>query len=272
MPLDPAAGRFVDGRACTLIGERLHELAGRQPDAPALQAPGRRSATFADIDAQVATLGARLASFGIGPGDVVAGVAGSRVDMAGACLAIPACATFVPLSATLATATYGALLDRLHPRAVVVPRDGLPALEAAATARRIPRLALGGRDEAPAGIVDIELRDTLIERGGGVRVDPAIACVMVTSGTTGDPKLVPCRHEQLLQRSRTIAGWLGYAPGDLGCHVVPLHLGHGLRAALLDPVLAGAAVRVLPVGDVGALLEAIDSREPTFASAGFTVA
>ena len=29
MPLDPAAGRFVDGRACTLIGERLH--AGRKP-------------------------------------------------------------------------------------------------------------------------------------------------------------------------------------------------------------------------------------------------
>src|SRR5204863_5349143 len=122
-----------------------------------------------------------------------------------------------------------------------------------------------------SGRFTLEPLDQSIEAATGVPLDPSIACVLVTSGTTGRPKLVPCRHDQLLRRSRTMSAWLGFGPGDLGAHIVPLHLGHGFRSALLDPLLAGAGVLCLPVGDVAALLASLDDSGPTFASAGFTV-
>ena len=262
---------LVDDDSCATVGDRLLALASRQPDAMALQAPGRRAATFGDLARQVEDVRARFRSLGIAPGDVVVGAASARADMAGACATLPAACTFVPVSTTLAAAACGDLLDRLKPRAVVASRVGADALREVARTRRVPVIALDGGGDGVVGQFTLEPLDRSIDATTGVPIDASIACVLVTSGTTGRPKLVPCRHDQLLRRSRTMSAWLGFGPGDVGAHIVPLHLGHGFRAALLDPLLAGAGVLCLPVGDVAALLASLDDAGPTFGSAGFTI-
>ena len=262
---------LADADSCPTIGARLVALAARQPDATALKATGRRSATFADLAGQVESVRVRLASLGIAPGDVVVCAVGARADMAGACATLPCACTFVPVAATLGAVACGELLDRVKPRAVVVSRGGADAMCDAARARRVPLIALDPSDDGHAVGFALKPLDRWVDTATGAALDASIACVMVTSGTTGRPKLVPCRHAQLLLRSRTMSAWLGFGPGDLGAHLVPLHLGHGFRTALLDPLLAGAGVLCLPVGDVSALLASLDATGPTFASAGFTV-
>ena len=90
----------------------------------------------------------------------------------------------------------------------------------------------GGRDGDTAPCVE--------ERPSGSDA----AMLLFTSGTTGRPKAAILTHDNLAAQMRTLSPWkLG--PGDTQLHALPLHHMHGIVVALLTPLLAGGAVRVL---------------------------
>ena len=72
------------------------------------------------------------------------------------------------------------------------------------------------------------------------------ALVLYTSGTTGRPKGALLSHRAIGLQVGLIADAWGFGPSDVLLHALPLHHLHGLVAALLVPVLAGGAARVLP--------------------------
>ena len=71
------------------IGAALERLGGIQPSAPALQARGRKTLSYADLAAQIRDVRRRLAEWGIVPGDIVAGFVASRPEMMVACATLP---------------------------------------------------------------------------------------------------------------------------------------------------------------------------------------
>ncbi len=69
-----------------------------------------------------------------------------------------------------------------------------------------------------------------------------LALVLTTSGTTGEPKVVPLRHANLLSSIDRIVASLGLSPEDRSLVVMPLTHIHGMVAGFLAPLAAGGTV------------------------------
>ena len=257
-----------DDRHATL-GEALDAIAGRQPDAPLMHRPGRPPVTYGALGKQLRDIRATLRDRGIGPGDVIAGFAGSRATMAMACLALPASSTFAPLAPSLAAPAYEALLRRLRPRAVLVPRDDGHALRAAAARVGVATMRAVDRADG-SGRFSLDL-DAEASPDASPAASLAHASVLVTSGTTGRPKLAPLGHRQMLDYARAIVPWLRLAPDDVGYALAPFHFAGGLRASLLLTALSGASFVCLDEGDVDGFFRAIETCRPTCVTAPFSI-
>ncbi len=208
------------------LTERLLATADRQPEAPFLHRPGTSAVRYQALGGQIRYVRERLRSWSIVPGDIVAGFAQSRALMAMACASMPASSTFAPLCSTLATNAYVALLRRMRPRAVLAPPASDHPLRIAAATLGVPAmLAVPGDD----GRFALE-----IEAGIGNAVEPLArpghAYVLVTSGTTGRPKLAPLGHRQMLDFADAMIDLLRLGPEDVGYALAPFHFAGGLRS------------------------------------------
>lgn len=252
---DPKHKNFVDA---------LEAIAKEQPAAPALHAPGKLPLTYGHLGAQIRYVRERLGGWGIGPGDIIAGGLASRPEMALACATMPSCCTFAPLGPNLTTDAYARLILRMGARAVLAPQGQENAIRTAARQHGVAEIDVGSEPEAPAGMFTL----TLGKRGDSLRVTPVerrpeLAYILVSSGTTGQPKLVPATHCQTLLYAMTVRHWLAYTPQDVGCHLTPIHLGNGLRSGLINPLLAGISIVCLAESDVDALFASIEKFQPT---------
>lgn len=230
------------------IGRELEHLARSQPTAPALHVPGRASLSYADLGAQIRYVRDRLGSWDIVPGDVVVGVIQTRPEMALACATVPAAATFAPLSPAFTTDVYAELLARLRPKALIVPTDLDHPVRLAAQRCGVAEIELVPAPSAPAGMFTLELCYSGQSRRAEGLARPDMAYIIATTGTTGRRKLVPLTHRRTLLSSRAQVSRLGYLQSDVGCHMLPMHLTHGLRIGLMSPLLSGMAVGCLLTG------------------------
>jgi len=145
-----ARGSYHRGREERLaegIQSRLLEHASRDPRAPFLLAPGRAPMSYGLMAEHVEHLGERFGAWGIARGDIVVMPA---FDRAIACMMLAAapCASAIALLPTsLGVDGCGELLDRMHPRAVLVPGVETP-LGAAAAARGIARIEVASAGDA----------------------------------------------------------------------------------------------------------------------------
>lgn len=97
---------------------------------------------------------------------------------------------------------------------------------------------------------------------GGVEVDPAVALVLATSGTTGAPKGVEIGRDALLFSMRATASHLGVDSTDRWlCCLPPAHIA-GLKT-LLGPMGGARAPVVVAAGDLDAIAA---DREATLVS------
>src|SRR2546421_656066 len=72
------------------------------------------------------------------------------------------------------------------------------------------------------------------------------ALVLHTSGSTARPKIVPLTQRNVLASSRHISSTLQLVPGDVCLNIMPLFHIHGLMAAVLSSLRAGAQVCCTP--------------------------
>jgi acyl-CoA synthetase (AMP-forming)/AMP-acid ligase II len=216
------------------------------PAAVALAAPERAPLSYGTLAGFVADTVETLNRAGIGRNDRVAIVLPNGPEMASAFLAVAAGATAAPLNPAYRAEECEFYLADLRAKALIVPAgQPSPALEVARRLGVTP-IPLTPRAGAPAGLFDLEAPS------GGRAADPGaagendVALVLHTSGTTSRPKLVPLSQRNVLASAANISRWLGLTPADRCLNIMPLFHIHGLIAAVLSSLHAGAAVACTP--------------------------
>ncbi len=206
-------------------------------DACALLAPGREPLSYEALAEQTRRVAGALRAAGIGAGDRVAVVLPNGPEMASAFLAVASCAGCAPLNPSYTRQDFDFYLNDLKAKALLVDASApAPALEAA-RASGIPVLTLTPR--ARAGEFDLE---------SAVAAEPDwpgqghTALLLHTSGTTSRPKLVPLSAANLAASAAHIAETLALTPSDRCLNIMPLFHIHGLVAAVLSSLHAGASV------------------------------
>ena len=227
----------------------------------ALGAPGRPSLDHAGLRAQVETTAAELAGLGLGPGDAVAIVLPNGPEMAAAFLGVASAAVAAPLNPSYTRDEFEFYLGDLKARALLVAEGAeTPAREAASglgvriVEARVP-------DGAPAGTFAL----LGAERGEPKLNGPEeVALVLHTSGTTSRPKIVPLTARNVCASAEAIAATLHLAPEDRCLNVMPLFHIHGLIAALLSSVSAGASISCTPGFDALRFFRWVEEVRPTW--------
>ena len=226
-----------------------------------MTAPGRAPLSYPDLLAQVRYTVGALNRRGVGRNDRVAIVLPNGPEMATAFVGIASGATAAPLNPAYRRSELRFYMEDLGARALVVLEGS--GSEAVAAAAELGVEVLGIREEAerPAGTF------TFVGDAGGSgngaapphRARPAalpeqrcfagpedVALVLHTSGTTSRPKIVPLTHRNVCASAVAIASTLALTPEDRCLNVMPLFHIHGLMAAVLASLSAGASVFCTP--------------------------
>jgi acyl-CoA synthetase (AMP-forming)/AMP-acid ligase II/acyl carrier protein len=232
----------------------LHSLiaAGAAAHHPALLALGRAPLPYPALLDQIAHTGHALRAAGVQPGDRAALVLPNGPDAATAFLGAACAAAAAPLNPAYRAAEFDFYLGDLDAKALIVQQGvDTPAREVA-LARGIPLLEL--TPQAAAGSFTLSAGGARREAARPPRhadslgyAQPAdTALVLHTSGTTARPKIVPLTHANLAASARNIAHTLALSSADRCLNVMPLFHIHGLAAALLASLSAGASVVCTP--------------------------
>ncbi|WP_437906819.1 AMP-binding protein [Sorangium sp. So ce327] len=199
---------------------RAEDLAARG-DAVALASRGA-AVTYAEFAARAAAVGAALAGAGVRPGDRVALLSLGRAHDEPVALAgvLTAGAVAVPLDATAPPARLGRIARARGCRALVldVAAAGLADGIDAELGGGLPRVELDAEGRALRGAARADAG------GGGACDDRAqdVACILHTSGSTGEPKPVPITWAGLDAFTAFCIDLVGLTPADRVLRVAEL--------------------------------------------------
>src|SRR5690606_13641627 len=221
----------------------------------------------AGLRALAGTTVERLNALGIGRNDRVAIVLPNGPEMATAFVAIAAGATTAPLNPAYREEEFAFYLTDLKARAIVLDTRGNAAAEKVAADLGIPILRLVVEDGAPAGAFRLEGWPVGPLGTGGPAEADDIALVLHTSGTTSRPKIVPLAQKNIAASARNIMATLRLEPSDRCLNIMPLFHIHGLIAAVLSSLAAGASIICTPGFNALRFFQWLDEAEPSWYTA-----
>ena len=99
----------------------------------------------------------------------------------------------------------------------------------------------------------------------GVRHDDAF--ILLTSGTTSRPKMVPLTHASVCLSAYNVGAALALGPRDRLLNVLPLFHAHGLISGVLAALAAGSSVVCTPGFDAAAFFGWLTEFRPTWYTA-----
>jgi acyl-CoA synthetase (AMP-forming)/AMP-acid ligase II len=243
-------------------------LANGRDNTTAIAAVDRPSLTYAGLRRQVAATIAALNRFGIGRDDPVAIVLPNGPEMATAFVGVAAGATAAPLNPAYRTDEFDFYLTDLGAKALIVQSDAETPARAVAERPGIGILELGVPGGAPAGAFELRAAGAA---GAPVASGPAtaddVALVLHTSGTTSRPKIVPLTQRNLCASAASIGRAIALSPADRCLNVMPLFHIHGLMAAVLATLAAGASVICTPGFNALRFFGWLDELQPSWYTA-----
>ena len=206
----------------------LEHQAKRIPDAPAILAPGRAPLTYGRLYQHIDKMGRALRAMGIGRRDRVAVVLPNGPEMAVAILAVAASAACAPMNPAYGAEELDRYFADLRPRALItqagIELAGAPcgALARHPRHRAVDRARCGGRSlHAHGGPGRMRRLDEPVGPGD-------VALLLLTSGTTSRPKIVPLTHANICAAAYAHGAALALRETDRCLNVLPLFHGHGL--------------------------------------------
>ena len=237
-------------------------------DAPAIGAEGRADLTHGGLREFAAKVVADLNGFGIGRNDRVAIVLPNGPEMATAFLTVACGATTAPLNPAYRADEFDFYLDDLNAKALIVADDYDGDAVAAAEKRGIAILRLTPRTDDAAGLFDLAGPAAVsAPQAGGMAAADDVALVLHTSGTTSRPKIVPLSQANVAASARHIRVALDLTAADRCLNIMPLFHIHGLIAAVLSSVAAGASVWCSPGFNALRFFGWMDLAEPNWYTA-----
>jgi amino acid adenylation domain-containing protein len=228
-----------------LLHQLLEATARRTPDKVALVTGGRRF-TYTDLDALSSRLAARLQGVGVERGDRVAIFADNGIETVVAIYgALKAGAVFMPVNPL----TKGDKLAHLlgdSGSACLITTQALRSVWGAALAQKaiVRSCIVAG---LPAADADTRLSsyEDAVTSTRSVQAPPTIdqdlACVIYTSGSSGEPKGVMLTHLNMVSAARSVNGYLGMTDDDIIMCALPLAFDYGLYQILMA-FMVGATV------------------------------
>lgn len=217
------------------------------PAADAITAPGRTPLSHGGLRVHVQDVATALNERGIGRNDRLAVVLPNGPEMASAFVSIASCATVAPLNPGYRDEEFEFYLSDLGAKALVLPAGSDSPARDAATRLGIPTLELSFDARQAAGLFALN-GDTAAATAvaGGMALADDVALVLHTSGTTSRPKIVPLTQRNICASAANIRATLQLTEADRCMNVMPLFHIHGLMAALMASLHAGASVCCTP--------------------------
>ncbi len=226
----------------------FHLLAKGADGDAAIGAPGRTALSHGGLRALASSVVEQLNGFGIGRGDRVALVLPNGPSVASAFVTIACGASTAPLNPAYRGEEFDFYLSDLNAKALVIEAGMDSPARAVAAARNIPIIELVPSQDGPAGSFVLQpeqpLSGTAARPGYAEAEDEAL--VLHTSGTTSRPKIVPLRHVNITASAYHIGRSIELGPDDVCLNIMPLFHIHGLIAAVLSSLAAGASVTCTP--------------------------
>ena len=233
--------------------ERIHHLLDRwlaeAPLSPFIHLPDGRSLSFADLGALTDTAEAELRALQVRPGDRVLVVAENCPEHAALILACSRVGAWsCGVNARMAPAEIDAFVAKADARVVFFTATA--SRSAAAHAQRFAAV-----DSALPGMQHSPVRTDAQPETGALR--DAVAALIFTSGTTGQPKGVMLTHDALIHFARVSGASRTLGPQDRSYAFVPMTHIFGLGTVLISSLLAGAQLVMRPQFDPEDLLDAL---------------
>jgi len=238
----------------------------RIPNAPAILAPERLPLTYGRLYQHIVEVGSMLRTMQIGRNDRVAVVLPNGPEMAVAVLAVAASAICVPLNQASGSEELHRYFIDLQLRAVIGQAGIDSPAHRVARSLGIRLIGLSSDRDAEAGLFTLSgERESALPEAAATANDVAI--LLLTSGTTSRPKIVPLTQGAICASAYHSGAALALGEADCGINMMPLFHGHGLNNNLLASMAAGASLVCVPGCDVNAFFGWLEDFRPTWYSA-----
>ncbi len=235
----------------------------------AIGAPGRPWLDGAGLRALAEQTRLALNGAGIGRGDRVGIVLPNGPEMATCFAGVAGTCTAAPLNPAYTADEFDFYLSDLKPRAVILLHGDTTPVRAVAERLGIPVIELQPTADAAAG--SYRLDTAALPAGAPAEAGAAgpddMALVLHTSGTTARPKIVPLSNRNLAASAGHVAQSLALGPTDICLNVMPLFHIHGLVAAVMSSLRAGAGVCCTPGFNAFKFGEWLNEVHPTWYTA-----
>ena len=233
----------------------------------ALAAPSRPPLSYAGLRRQANRTAAALSALGIKRNDRVAIVLPNGPEMASAFLCVAATATTAPLNPAYRESEFEFYLSDLKVKALMVEHGSSSPAVAVAKAQGVRIVEIKWIEDDPAG--SFTFLDGPEDGTEGLsNASPAdAALVLHTSGTTSKPKIVPLSQLNLAASAQNIVRTLNLSSSDRCLNIMPLFHIHGLMAAVLASIAAGASVFCCPAFNALRFFSWLDEAKPTWYTA-----
>ena len=215
-------------------------LGNQNPDHPAIESPGYEPMTFRDLRKQVRSVVQTLNGLGYRRNDRIAIIMPDGPAAAIMIIAVMAGFTSIPLNPRSTRQEYAVLFSHLKITAVVVQEGSETPARQAAEQKKIQIIRVVP-DQKKAGMFRMEPVPPQTTGEAEFSGPGDIATLVMTSGTTALPKIIPYSQRQMAENAYRNLRIFRYAPFDRSLQILPLFHLFGLTAVLY-PLFAGVTV------------------------------
>jgi acyl-CoA synthetase (AMP-forming)/AMP-acid ligase II len=239
----------------------------KSPDSIAILAPERKPLTYRQLLLQIDYVARKLNSMGLGRNDRIATVLPDGPEMAVTFISVASCATFVPMNPHYLAGEFSPYLSDLNAKSVIVQAGIETPVREVAKNLGIPVIELCPLPEEEAGIFTLTGQAYPDSKDSDFASPDDIALLLLTSGTTSMPKIVPLTQSIICTTARILSEGIKLDNNDRTLNISPLFHAQGLLGQLLSSLISGAGVVCTPGFFAPEFFEWMKEFSPTWYSA-----
>jgi acyl-CoA synthetase (AMP-forming)/AMP-acid ligase II/acyl carrier protein len=265
--LQEQVGKTTVNPVFSCLGDLLAWHERTSPDRNAILAPGCAPMTYGALWAWVKDTVRGLRDVGVGRNDRVAVALSDGPEAAVTMTSVAAGAVCVPLNPGFTADEWQRYFDELRVAALLTRPDIDSAGRGVALALGIPVVDLSTSARGGPGTFSITRSAMRCISDDGFATSTDDAFILLTSGSTSRPKMVPLTHTSVCLSAYNVGATLALEPEDRLLSVLPLFHGHGLISGVLAALTAGSSVVCPPAFDPLAFFGLLTEFSPTWYTA-----